>query len=179
MDRALTEERTLLVSWLNRGTLHLVRREDYPWLHALTAPRLMRGNARRLAEEGVSAGTADRAVRIIERALIRDGALTRAQLSHEIDAGGVKLQGQGMVHVLLLASLQGLIVRGPVSWIASRLSCSCATGSARRRRWTATGLWRSSRDATWPARPRAGPGSRPLVGSVAARRKGGARGDRG
>ena len=114
VDRALTEERTLLVSWLNRGTLHLVRREDYPWLHALTAPRLMRGNARRLADEGVSAGTADRAVRIIERALIRDGALTRAQLSHEIDAGGVKLQGQGMVHVLLLASLQGLIVRGPV-----------------------------------------------------------------
>jgi hypothetical protein len=38
VDRALTEARSLVVNWLNRGTLHLVRREDHPWLHALTAP---------------------------------------------------------------------------------------------------------------------------------------------
>src|SRR5438128_3835895 len=38
VDRALTEDRTLLITTLNRGTLHLVRSEDYPWLHALTAP---------------------------------------------------------------------------------------------------------------------------------------------
>ncbi len=37
VDRALSEERSLLITWLNRGTLHLVRSEDYPWLHALTA----------------------------------------------------------------------------------------------------------------------------------------------
>ena len=53
VDSALTEERSLLVTWLNRGTLHLVRSEDYPWLHALTAPRQATGNARRLAKEGV------------------------------------------------------------------------------------------------------------------------------
>ena len=40
VDRALTEERTLLITWLNRGTLHLVASEDYSWLHALTAPAL-------------------------------------------------------------------------------------------------------------------------------------------
>ena len=34
-DRALTEERSLVITWLNRGTLHLVRREDFFWLHAL------------------------------------------------------------------------------------------------------------------------------------------------
>ena len=38
VDRALTEERSVLITWLNRGTLHLVRSEDYPWLHALTTP---------------------------------------------------------------------------------------------------------------------------------------------
>ena len=36
------ERAALVITWLNRGTLHLVRSEDYPWLHALTAPRLMR-----------------------------------------------------------------------------------------------------------------------------------------
>ena len=28
-DRALGDERSLLITWLNRGTLHLVRSEDY------------------------------------------------------------------------------------------------------------------------------------------------------
>jgi hypothetical protein len=119
VDRALTQERTLVISWLNRGTLHMVRREDYPWLHALTAPRLMSANARRLADEGLSPAEADRSVSIIERSLARDGALTcaqltRAQLAREIDAGGVLLHGQALAHVLMLASLRGLTVRGPV-----------------------------------------------------------------
>ena len=45
--------RSMIVSWLNRGTLHLVRTEDYWWLHPLTAPQAGTGNARRLAQEGV------------------------------------------------------------------------------------------------------------------------------
>ena len=56
VDRAFTDDRSLLISWLNRGTLHLVRSEDYPWLHALTTPPLVTGCMRRLAQEGVPAG---------------------------------------------------------------------------------------------------------------------------
>src|SRR2546421_992191 len=67
VDRALTEDRQLLITWLNRGTLHLVRSEDYPWLHALTTPPLATASARRLAQEGVTPSTAERAVRAIER----------------------------------------------------------------------------------------------------------------
>src|SRR5205085_6174857 len=52
LDRALTEERSLLITWLNRGTLHLVRSEDYPWLQALTTPPLRTANATRLRQEG-------------------------------------------------------------------------------------------------------------------------------
>jgi len=40
VDAALSEQRSLLITWLNRGTLHLVASEDYWWLHALTAPTL-------------------------------------------------------------------------------------------------------------------------------------------
>ncbi len=40
VDRALTADRSLLITWLNRGTLHLVRAEDYWWLHPLLTPRL-------------------------------------------------------------------------------------------------------------------------------------------
>ena len=68
-NAAMTDERSLLITWLNRGTLHLVRSEDYPWLHALTTPPLLTGNARRLLAGGRRAGAAERAVEIIERAL--------------------------------------------------------------------------------------------------------------
>src|SRR3954454_21460390 len=71
VDRAL-DERQLLITWLNRGTLHLVRSEDYPWLHALTTPPLLRPNARRLQQEGVSPAAAEGGVAIVERALADD-----------------------------------------------------------------------------------------------------------
>lgn len=114
VDRALSEDRSLLITWLNRGTLHLTASEDYPWLHSLTAPGLMRGNVRRLAQEGLPPAAADRGVAAIERALERDGPLTRAQLRERIAAAGVRTEGQAFVHLLAAASLRGLTVRGPM-----------------------------------------------------------------
>jgi len=114
VDRALTHERSLVITWLNRGTLHLVASEDYPWLHALTAPTLFTASARRLAQEGVTPAVAERGVAAIERALEREGPLDRAQLRERIDVAGVRTEGQALAHLLLLASLRGAIVRGPM-----------------------------------------------------------------
>jgi hypothetical protein len=114
VDRALTDERSLLITWLNRGTLHLVRAEDYWWLHALTTPQLATASTRRLAQEGVPPGDADQAVAVIEASLAADGPLTRAQLGERITAAGVRTEGQALVHILLLASRRGRIVRGPM-----------------------------------------------------------------
>lgn len=115
VDHELTVTRSLVVSWLNRSTLHLVAAEDYWWLHALTTPPLFTGNARRLAQEGVPRQDAERAVAVVERALATDGPLTRGQLRDRIAAAGVRTEGQALVHILALASLRGLIVRGPVA----------------------------------------------------------------
>jgi hypothetical protein len=114
VDRALTEERSLLITWLNRGTLHLVRSEDYPWLHALTAPTQITGNMRRLGQEGVSPDDAERGVSVIERALAGEGPLTREQLRERVAAAGVRTERQALVHLLMRASLLGLAVRGPM-----------------------------------------------------------------
>jgi winged helix DNA-binding protein len=114
VDAALTQRRSLIVTWLNRGTLHLVRSEDYWWLHPLTAPQLRTGTARRLAQEGVPPQDAERAVATMQAALDSDGPLTRSQLRERVAAAGVRTEGQAMVHMLALASLRGLIVRGPV-----------------------------------------------------------------
>ncbi|HEY0390753.1 MAG TPA: winged helix DNA-binding domain-containing protein [Solirubrobacterales bacterium] len=114
VDRALTEERSLLITWLNRGTLHLVRSEDYPWLQALTTPPLHTSCARRLRQEGVPAAQGERAVETIERALSEEGPLTRQQLRDRLDAAGVPTAGQALIHLLFLAAVQGTIVRGPM-----------------------------------------------------------------
>jgi hypothetical protein len=113
-ERALSDERSLVISWLCRGTLHLVAREDYAWLHALTAPRQLAGSRRRLGQLGVSEAAAERAVATIERALVDRGPLTREQLRGELREAGVATEGQALVHVLGLASHRGLIVRGPM-----------------------------------------------------------------
>ena len=115
VDRALTVDRSLLITWLNRGTLHLVRSADYWWLHALTTPPLFAGNARRLNQEGVSPAAAERGVAVIERSLTEDGPLSRGQLRERIAAAGVRVEGQALVHILMLASLRGLAVRGPMA----------------------------------------------------------------
>lgn len=114
VDSALNR-RSMIVTWLNRGTLHLVRAEDYWWLHPLTTPQLLTGNARRLAQEKVPPDDAERGVAAVRAALAADGPLTRTQLRERVAAAGVRTEGQALVHILLLASIRGLVVRGPVA----------------------------------------------------------------
>ena len=115
VDRALSEERSLLITWLNRGTLHLVRSEDYPWLQALTTPPLKTSSARRLRQEGVSPDEAERGVKTIARALADEGPLTRLQLRERLDRAGVPTAGQALIHLLFLVAVRGIAVRGPMS----------------------------------------------------------------
>jgi len=114
VDRALSEERSLLITWLNRGTLHLVRSEDYRWLQALTTPPLMTSSARRLRQEGVSEDDAERGVRTVAKALAADGPQTRLQLRERLERAGVPVEGQALVHLLFLTTLRGIAVRGPM-----------------------------------------------------------------
>ncbi len=114
VDRALTDDRSVVVAWLNRGTLHLVPSADYWWLHQLTADRMVAGNRRRLAEEGVSPTDADRGVDLVVGALEREGPLGRDDLRDRLDAEGIPTAGQALVHVLVAASIRHPVVRGPV-----------------------------------------------------------------
>ncbi len=114
IDHALTVDRSLVISWLNRGTLHLVRSEDYWPLHRLTTPQLEKACARRLTQEGIPPAEADRAAGLIERFLGRDGPLTRAQLAERLESAGVRTQGQALVFLTFLTSLRGISVRGPM-----------------------------------------------------------------
>jgi hypothetical protein len=83
-----------------------VHRDDFTWLHALTAPTTMTANKRRLAEEGVTDPA--RGVRAIVKALA-DGPLRRKEIGER-----VRFKGPALTHLLLAATLRGEIVRGPI-----------------------------------------------------------------
>jgi hypothetical protein len=111
VDRALGERR-LIITWVNRGTLHLIRAEDYPLLQALTTPQLWTSCRTRLRQTGVG-DRADRGVEVVARAL-EDGPRTRAELRDALDSADVPTAGQALIHVLFYASLRGVCVRGPM-----------------------------------------------------------------
>ncbi|HET7652996.1 MAG TPA: winged helix DNA-binding domain-containing protein [Acidimicrobiales bacterium] len=114
VDRALTDDRSVVVTTLNRGTLHLVRTDDYWWLRRLTTPQLVASNLRRLAQEGVSANEAERGLETIERFLSRNGVASRNDLRAGLRTAGVRVEGQAFIHLVFLASIRGMVVRGPV-----------------------------------------------------------------
>jgi hypothetical protein len=112
VDDALNDGR-LVITWVNRGTLHLIRAEDYWLLHPLTTPQLVTGNRRRLRQEGVSERQAERGVEVVAEAVAR-GPQTRAELRARLDAARVPTARQALVHVLMAATLRGDVVRGPM-----------------------------------------------------------------
>jgi uncharacterized protein YcaQ len=114
VDRALTGDRSLLITWLNRGTLHLVRSEDYPWLHALTTPTHFASCRRRLQQEGIPEAAGEKAMATIEKTLSEEGPLSGKDLRARLAAAGVRTEGQAFVHLMFLAAARGILVRGPM-----------------------------------------------------------------
>jgi winged helix DNA-binding protein len=113
VDRALGAGE-LLITWLCRGTLHLVTADDYPLLQALTTPQLVTASDRRCAQEGLTGSGVRRGLATVEQALADDGPLGIGSLRERVRAAGVPVAGQAMIHLLFRASLEGRIVRGPV-----------------------------------------------------------------
>ncbi len=114
VDRALTQERSLVITWLNRGTLHLAASEDYFWLRMLTAPALRTSSQTRLERSGVSPDAARRAIALIERELGSQGPMTGPALRELLRGHAIPVDGQAFIHIMFAAGLGGSVVRGPM-----------------------------------------------------------------
>ena len=108
-------DRSIVVTWANRGTIHMLRPDDLPWVLALTAPTQRTGALRRLALDGVTEANAGKAIDVIVRALADDGPLKREELRARVKQAGFEAEGQALVHLLFHASYEGRIVRGPIT----------------------------------------------------------------
>jgi len=113
VDRARLRDRSIVHTWAMRGTLYLIAAEDFGWLVPLVVEPRIPNAFRRLEQEGVPPDQPATAVRLIRRMLGREGPLTRREIAERLRSGGIRAQGQALVHLLWLASAEGLICRGP------------------------------------------------------------------
>jgi hypothetical protein len=113
VDSARLEDRSIVLCWAMRGTLHLVAAEDHGWMVPLTVEPGRANAYRRLKQEGVPPAQPERAVRLIERMLEREGPLSRAEIGERLQRDGLRTAGQAMAHLLWLAAAAATICHGP------------------------------------------------------------------
>jgi hypothetical protein len=113
VHRALAQERSFVRMWALRGTLHLVAAQDAGWLLGLLAPGLLRAAPRRLRQLGVDDDDGERAVGVIQRALVEHGPLPRAALAEHLATAGIETAGQATIHLMHIAALHGVCLAGP------------------------------------------------------------------
>jgi Winged helix DNA-binding domain len=113
IDRARTEERSLLRTWVMRMTIHLISSEDAGWLLPLFEPGIDRWSRRRLEQLGMPASSRDKALGVIKRTLEKEGPLTRPEVAERIAAAGVELYSSTRLHIIGLAVTSGIACLGP------------------------------------------------------------------
>ena len=105
-------ERSIVLSWSLRGTLHLVAAEDLRWLLALCGEGAIRATRRRYQQLGLTDEIRERGLREIADILTQQGALTRPELAAALDERGIPVAGQAIHHLVRFAALRGLICMG-------------------------------------------------------------------
>lgn len=113
VEQALVEDRSIVRTWCQRGTLHLIAAEDLGWLLGLLGPVFVRSSRGRRAELGLDEDTEARAVRALRAVLGAHGPLTRAEIVAQLARRRVRLDGQARPHLLRLAALEAIICHGP------------------------------------------------------------------
>ncbi len=121
VERARTEERSIIRLWAMRNTVHLIATEDLPFIRPLFAPLMAAFNRRRLAHFGVDAAAQDRTLALIASELDRHGELTRTALAERIERAGTVVDASRRAHVFALAVSTGVACLGPSDGAATRL----------------------------------------------------------
>jgi len=115
VNRALVDDRSIVRTWLMRGTLHLVAADDIRWLVQLLGPVFARAGARRHTQLGLDDDLKTRGVAGIRRILADSGPLTRDELVDRLGGRGIRLdpKTQGPIHLIAFAAMQAVLCLGP------------------------------------------------------------------
>jgi hypothetical protein len=112
---AIEHDRTVVRTWLMRGTIHLVESSDLRWLVRLIGPGVARKFRTRWRQLGLTDHILERCVELLP-SLLADGPRDRHEIRAGLAEAGLTLESpdpQMHTHALVYASTIGLICRGP------------------------------------------------------------------
>ena len=114
VDHAFDHERSVVKTWLMRGTLHMCAADDVRWMLDVFGPAVNRLGARQWATLGLDDTTLQRALRVV-RTTLANGPVSRRELRDELVSRGVFREpvGQAMIYLLFQAATLGITCSGP------------------------------------------------------------------
>src|SRR4029077_3945607 len=101
VDRAFEIERSVVRTWLMRGTLHLCAADDLRWLMDVFGPAVNQFGASRRKNLGLDDATCARAVAVIRKALT-SGPMARRQIRERLVSAGVVAEPVGQLVLQLV-----------------------------------------------------------------------------
>jgi hypothetical protein len=96
-----------------RMTVHLIPSDDAWWILPLFEPVMEKWQRRRLVQLGLAPGDDDKALEVIERALVAEGPLSRNEARKRVVSAGIELNQQTGLHIVGLATTSGMAIQGP------------------------------------------------------------------
>jgi len=114
VTHALNTERSIVRTWLMRGTLHLIAADDLGLLLGLLGPVFAAANQARHRQLGLDPDLKRRGVAAIRRILSEAGQLTRYEIVERLRRHGIELdpKTQAPIHLIAFAALQGVLCLG-------------------------------------------------------------------
>ncbi|MDF9816573.1 winged helix DNA-binding domain-containing protein [Streptomyces sp. SPB162] len=108
-------DRSVVRTWLMRGTLHAVPAADVRWMTSLLGPRAAAAQRGRRLRLGLDEKTCARALPALEKVLAGRPPMLRDDLVHRLGEFGITLdpRSQAPAHLMLYAAAMGLVCRGP------------------------------------------------------------------
>ena len=112
---AIQDDRSIVRTWLMRGTIHLVATTDLRWLVRLIGPTIARKYRTRWRQLGLTDDLLNRMVGALPE-ILAGGPLTRREIRDALAKRNVLIDSpdpQAHTHAVVHASTTGLICRGP------------------------------------------------------------------
>ena len=112
---ALSESRSIVRTWVMRGTLHLIPSEDHRWMTSLLGPAAFSAGSGRRLQLGLDEKTLERALECLVTCFTKYGPLTRKEVGERLVSEGIRVEGQAVNHVVRAGGVFG----GHHAWAAA------------------------------------------------------------
>ncbi len=107
------QDKSIVRTWPMRGTLHFVSPHDVYWMLSLLTPRIIQKAQTNYRKFELDAKTFLKSRKLLERALVGNNALTRAEMYQTLEEGKVSTAGERGLHIINNSAMAGVLCFGP------------------------------------------------------------------